>query len=145
MLQLLIIEDEVQAAELAVHTLKQAGFDCTSERVASEGDFRKALARSPDLILSDSNIPGFDGWTALSIAKSESPNTPFIFVSGHLEEVAARRALTDGAAGYVPKTELQRLPAVVRTALGSVTPGPAGAREEGRHTASAIDAGGIAG
>jgi len=145
MLQLLIIEDEVQAAELAVHTLKQAGLDCTSERVASEGDLRKALARSPDLILCDSNIPGFDGWTALSIAKSESPNTPFIFVSGHLEEAAARRALTDGAAGYVPKTELQRLPAVVRSAMGSVTPGPAGAREEGRRTASAIDPSGIVG
>jgi len=144
MLRLLLIEDEVQAAELAVHTLKQAGLDCASERVASEGDFRKALARSPDLILSDSNVPGFDGWAALSIAKSEFPNTPFIFVSGHLEEAAVRRALANGAAGYVPKTELPRLPAVVRAALGSVTPGPASALEEGRRTASAIDPSGIA-
>jgi len=144
MLRLVIIEDEVQAAELAVHKLKQAGLACTSERVASESDFRAALARSPDLILSDSNVPGFDGWVALSIAKSAVPNTPFIFVSGHLEEAAARRALANGAAGYVPKTELERLPAVVRSALGSVTAGPAGAQEAGWRTASATDASGVA-
>jgi len=144
MLRLLIIEDDVQAAELVVHSLKQAGLDSTWEQVASEGDFRRALARSPDLILSDSNVPGFDGWAALSVAKSEFPQTPFIFVSGHFEEAATRRALANGAAGYVGKTELERLPAVVRLALGRVTADLASTGKGAQLTASASDASRIA-
>jgi two-component system cell cycle response regulator len=144
MLRLLIVEDEVEAAELVVHSLQQAGLDCTWEQVASERDFRGALARLPDVILSDSNIPGFDGWAALSVANSEFPQAPFIFVSGHFEDAATRRALANGAAGYVGKTELERLPAVVRFALGRVTADSTSTGKAAQNTGSAGDAGRIA-
>src|SRR5438270_12572929 len=124
MLRLLILEDDESAAELTLRSLSAAGLSCALDRVGTELEFRSALARSPDLILSDSNVPGFDGWAALSIANAQLPNTPFIFVSGHLDEAARLRALINGAVGFVPKTELQRLPRVVRSALGGVRPGP---------------------
>ena len=54
MLRLLIIEDDDSAAELTLRSLSAAGLSCDVERVGSEVEFRSALTRTPDLILSDS-------------------------------------------------------------------------------------------
>jgi CheY-like chemotaxis protein len=59
MIRMLIVEDDAPAAELAVKVLEAAGLACAHEVVATEGDFRSALARAPDIVLSDSNVPGF--------------------------------------------------------------------------------------
>jgi two-component system cell cycle response regulator len=133
MIRMLIIEDEVPAAELTVRALESAGLHCSCERVASEADFRRALARAPDIILSDSDVAGFDGMAALSIARTERPRTPFIFVSGNLAEREARRALDNGAAAYVAKSDLSRLAPAVRAVLER-------AAEAERRRASSSDA-----
>ncbi len=117
MLRLLIIEDDELAAELMLGSLLAAGLPCACERVQSEVEFRAALEHSPDLILSDSNVPGFAGLAALTIAKDERPAIPFIFVSGHMSEAAVRRARDGGALDFVAKADLGRLPDVVRSAL----------------------------
>jgi two-component system, cell cycle response regulator len=117
MLRLLIVEDDGPAAELTLRSLLSAGLPCVCERVQTEVEFRAALAHSPDLILSDSNVPGFDGMSALTIAKAAQPAIPFVFVSGHMSEVAVRRARDHGASDFVAKGDLRRLPSVVRSAL----------------------------
>src|SRR6185312_2027370 len=117
MIRMLIIEDDAADAEWTHRTLRQAGISCTLERVETENSFREALGRSPDLILSDSNVPGMDGWTALEIAKAECPATPFLFVTGHADPAAAISAKERGAAGMVAKSELTRLAGVVRSLL----------------------------
>jgi len=113
MLRLLIIEDDESAAELTLRSLTAAGLSCAFERVGTEVEFRSALARTPDLILSDSNVPGFEGMTALGIAKTEQPAIPFIFVSGHMSDSAMRRARANGATDCISKSELPRLPRIV--------------------------------
>ncbi|HXR93083.1 MAG TPA: diguanylate cyclase [Steroidobacteraceae bacterium] len=115
MIRMLIIEEDAADAEWTHRALRQAGIPCTFERVETEGAFRQALGHSPDLILSDSNVPGMDGWTALAIAKSECPATPFVFVSGHVDPAAVSSAKERGAAGFVAKSELARLAGVVRS------------------------------
>ncbi len=117
MLRLLIIEDDESAAELTLRSLSAAGLSCALDRVGTEVEFRSALARTPDLILSDSNVPGFDGMAALTIAKAEQPAIPFIFVSGHMSDSAMRRARAGGATECLTKSELQRLPRIVRSVL----------------------------
>lgn len=117
MIRMLIVEDDAPAAEMTVRALESAGVECSHEVVASEGDFRDALARAPDVILSDSNVPGFDGMAALSIAKSESPRVPFIFVSGSKHAVKVRAAIAGGAAAYVCKSDLTGLALTVLSAL----------------------------
>jgi diguanylate cyclase (GGDEF)-like protein len=117
MLRLLMVEDDQAAAELTLRALRSSGLNFECERVANEADFRDALRRGPDLILSDSNVAGFDGLTALGIASGDRPNTPFIFVSGHLEEAVVERALNGGARGFVAKSELDGLASAVRSAL----------------------------
>src|SRR4051794_13386916 len=117
MLRFLIIEDDESAAELTLRSLSAAGLSCAMERVGTEVEFRSALAKTPDVILSDSNVPGFDGMAALNIAKSERPAIPFIFLSGHMSDSAMRRARAGGATDCLSKSELQRLPRVVRSVL----------------------------
>ncbi len=92
-LDLLLIEDSVPDAELAVRLLTAAGYKCRHRRVESEKEMRQALKdRLPDLILSDFRMPGFDGMSALVIARAEAPGVPFIFLSGTIGEERAIEA-----------------------------------------------------
>jgi diguanylate cyclase (GGDEF)-like protein len=117
MIRMLIVEDDAAAAEQIQRALRQAGIACTLERIQTETAFRQALGQSPDFILSDSNVPGFDGWTALTIAQAECPGTPFVFVTGHADPAAAKTAAARGAAGLVAKSDLARLAVLVRSLL----------------------------
>jgi diguanylate cyclase (GGDEF)-like protein len=120
-LHLLIVEDVAAEAELAVYQLKRAGLHCTWTRVEAEASFRKALhEQRPDVILSDFSLPGYDGSAALELTRRESPDTPFIFVSGTIGEERAIEALKAGAVDYVLKSNLERLAPAVRRALGDV-------------------------
>jgi len=117
MIRMLIVEDDAAAADLAREVLEQAGLGCSVERVESEVEFRQALGRSPDLILSESNIPGFDGLTALTIAHSVRPTIPFIFLTAHSSTVGPTVTEQPHAAGFVSKSDLTALPTIVRSAI----------------------------
>ncbi len=54
-----------------------------SRVVADELGFRHAFGEfAPQIVLSDFSLRGFDGLSALEIARAMAPATPFIFVSG---------------------------------------------------------------
>src|SRR6267143_6030708 len=115
-LRVLLIEDSQSDAELAMWRLKQAGYVCTFRCVVNEIEMRAALsAELPDLILSDFSLPGFDGMSALAVARAAAPGVPFIFLSGTIGEERAIEALKCGAIDYVLKSNPKRLvPAVAR-------------------------------
>ena len=76
---------------------------------------RRCATNGHDIILSDFSLPQFDGMSALALARRESPDIPFIFVSGTIGEERAIEALRCGAVDYVLKSNLKRLaPAVTR-------------------------------
>src|SRR6267378_7862064 len=117
-MRILFIEDVEADAVLAARELKRSGMSVDSRRVEREDDLRRELGEfKPQVILSDFNMPQFDGMTALAIACEAAPDTPFIFVSGTIGEEYAIRALKNGATDYVLKTNLVRLPAAVERAL----------------------------
>jgi diguanylate cyclase (GGDEF)-like protein len=115
-LRVLLVEDSATDAQLAIRQLTSGGFSCSHRCVASEAEMRAALrSELPDLILSDSSLPHFDGMQALAIARQEAPGVPFIFVSGAMGEERAIEALQCGAIDYVLKNNPKRLvPAVKR-------------------------------
>src|ERR1700739_3649785 len=101
-LQLIAVEDNATDSGLVARHLAKAGFNCVIHRVETEPDFTLALRTvQPDLILSDFSLPQFDGLRALEIARKDSPETPFIFVSGTFGEARAVDALHRGASDYV--------------------------------------------
>jgi diguanylate cyclase (GGDEF)-like protein len=120
-LRVLLIEDSAADTELTVRRLKAAGFSCSYRCVVNERQMRSALeAELPDLILSDFSLPGFDGMTALAIARVEAAGVPFIFLSGTIGEERAIEALKCGAIDYVLKSNYRRLVPAVKRALADV-------------------------
>jgi DNA-binding response OmpR family regulator len=118
-LRILMLEDNPADAELVQFELEEAGFTFTAKVVMTEKDFTQELKEcSFDLILSDYDLPNFNGALALARAKKGCPETPFILVTGAVSEDRAIEILTQGAKDYVLKTRLQqRLVPAVRRAL----------------------------
>ena len=117
-LRVLILEDVPTDAELMEHELRSAGIELTATRVDNEDSFLEALGRfSPEIILADYSLPGFDGESALSMARERAPSVPFIFVTGALGEERAVDLLKNGATDFVLKDRLNRLPLCVKRAL----------------------------
>jgi two-component system cell cycle sensor histidine kinase/response regulator CckA len=117
-LRVLIVEDRAEDAELAARELKRGELSCETHHVDSEHTFRRALVDfRPEVVLADYTIPGFGGMAALEILRAEAPTIPLIVVTGSLDEETAAECIKAGAADYVLKTNLIRLPSAVRGAL----------------------------
>ena len=94
LLRILVLEDLVTDYELMLRELRKAGLDFTARRVETEADFRQQLHEfAPHLVLADYSLPGYDGLSALELARRECPQVPFIFVSGTMGEENAIEAL----------------------------------------------------
>ncbi len=116
--RILHLEDFADDAELVRETLAAEGIDCQVTWVTNRAAFLEALGRGGfDLVMSDYGLPGFDGATALRMARESLPQTPFIVLSGTLGEEHAIQMLQGGATDYVLKTRLSRLGPAVRRAL----------------------------
>lgn len=117
-LSILVLEDSPLDAELAITALTQAGYECRWDRVETGEEFIARLDAEPyDLILSDYNLPTFDGMTALKTFQGRGHEAPFILVSGAIGEEKAIEILKAGATDYVLKDRLSRLVPVVQRAL----------------------------
>ncbi len=117
-LRLLQLEDNPVDAELITTTLIEGDIPCQSQLVDTRQAFVAALKEGRmDLILADYSIPGFDGMTALILARQHCPDVPFLFVSATIGEELAIDAMHQGATDYVLKQRLGRLVPSVQRAL----------------------------
>ncbi|OEC85278.1 MULTISPECIES: histidine kinase dimerization/phosphoacceptor domain -containing protein [Methanobacterium] len=117
-LKILILEDVAFDAELIEYELRREGVKFLSRRVETKESFISELeVLKPDLILADHSLPKFDGLSALKIANSECPYTPFLFVSGKIGEEFAVNALKEGATDYIFKNNLSKLVPAMQRAL----------------------------
>ena len=73
---------------------------------------REALEKleqnTPDLVLTDLQMPEMDGLQLVEAIKSKYPHIPVILMTAHGSEDTAVQALRRGAASYVPKPNLAR-------------------------------------
>lgn len=117
-LRLLHLEDNPTDADLVSSVLGEGGIPCTSSRVDTRAAFVAALKEGAvDLILADYSLPGFDGMSALALARQQAPDVPFLFVSAVIGEELAIDAMHQGATDYVLKQRLGRLVPSVQRAL----------------------------
>ena len=117
-IRLLVVEDNAVDAELIVMTLRRAGLTIEPAIAADEAELRSLIVRfTPDVVLCDFSLSGFDGFEAQRIVRQAHPRVPVIFVSGSISEEDAAMALRSGAVDYVMKSSLTRLPnAIARAA-----------------------------
>ena len=109
-LKILLLEDVPTDADMVEFELKKQNIPFVSKRVETKSEFTAQLGEFlPDLILSDYSLPQFTGMDALLIAKEHSPHTPFIVVTGSINEETAVDCIMAGAWDYVTKEHLARL------------------------------------
>ncbi len=128
------LEDNPRDAALVRDILTAEWPDCFISVVSTRQDFISLLELGGhDLILSDYQMPGFNGLEALQIVRARGIETPFIFLSGTLGEERAIEAVRAGAADYVIKDRMQRLTISIQRVLQE-----AGARRARRKVEEAL-------
>ncbi|MEJ7644619.1 MAG: ATP-binding protein [Chryseolinea sp.] len=117
-LKILMLEDLEDDAWLIERALKKGDINFSSMRVDSRNEFTEALdTYRPDLILSDHALPQFNSIEALEICQRKKIKIPFLLVTGAVSEEFAVSCLKQGAADYVLKSNLARLPLAIKHAL----------------------------
>jgi diguanylate cyclase (GGDEF)-like protein/PAS domain S-box-containing protein len=117
-IRILHLEDDPLDANFVREKLEAEGLVCDILWVNSKQPFLSALeSGSFDLVLSDFNLPDYDGMSALQKVRETHPELPVIVISGTIGEDEAVDCLKAGATDYVLKQRLQRLGAAVRRAL----------------------------
>ena len=61
---------------------------------------------APDLVITDLQMPEMDGLELVAAARVHCPQVPVILITAYGSEMLAVEALEQGAATYVPKTQL---------------------------------------
>jgi PAS domain S-box-containing protein len=117
-LRILMLEDVPMDAELLEYELRRSGLLFSARVVDTRESFTAALGEfAPDLILSDYSLPRFDGMSALALARQQLPHTPFLIVTGSVNEETAVRCMQAGATDYLLKSNLARIGPAIASAL----------------------------
>jgi two-component system cell cycle sensor histidine kinase/response regulator CckA len=117
-LHVMLIENSSADAQLNLHKLEHAGFQCQPQIITTRAEFLEHVARFPfDIVLADYRLPGWTGMDAFSAMRQAGRDVPFILVTGFLGEEVAVECIKQGVTDYVLKEHLDRLPIVVARAL----------------------------
>ena len=126
--RILIIDDDVGFRDLLRIHLSAAGYQV---QVAEDGvaGGRALLAQTPDLIVSDLNMPFLDGFELLSLLHSDAETTsiPVILLSGRSDGDTMAKAVELGAADFLTKPVtrdqlLESIDACLSRAKGRTSP-----------------------
>ncbi len=114
--EILHLEDDPGDAALVAGCLKSAGIACHIVQADGRKSFEAALAQgSFQLIITDLDLPGYDGISALKFARDQKPGIPVIVLSGSLRKEAAEECRRLGAADCLSKGRMETLiPAMLR-------------------------------
>jgi CheY-like chemotaxis protein len=102
--QILITDDEQYLRELLTSQLQEKGYKCVSLASKAEA-YKWSLEHKPDLIITDINSPGMDGFQFLRLIKSHASTgkVPVVFLTGVASSETADQAKRLGAAEFVTK------------------------------------------
>ena len=102
MSKILIVEDELEIAELEKDYLEKEGFEVTIEGDGKKG-LEKILTKEFDLVLLDIMLPNMSGLDICREAR-KNVNIPIIMVSARKEENDKVKGLECGADDYITKS-----------------------------------------
>lgn len=117
-LELLLVEDSEDDADLVLLELRRSGFVVNHQRVQTAPAMQEALrARRLDVIISDFSMPRFSAPGALRVLRDSGLDIPFIIVSGTIGEETAVDSLRGGAHDFLVKGKLARLAPTIQREL----------------------------
>jgi CheY-like chemotaxis protein len=103
-LRILVADDDAWILHMVTTVLEKRGYQVDT---ASDGEeaYQKAIARPPDLLITDVMMPKMDGWKLVKSlrARSEFALIPVIFLSALSSDDDRIRGFRLGADDYLPK------------------------------------------
>src|SRR5450755_784613 len=120
-LRLLLLEDRTSDADLLISELRRSGVQADVKVVGTRAAYLKNLDSGFDVIISDFHLPQFNAKEALALLQAQHLDIPFIVVSGMMGEETAVDLMKLGAADYLLKDRLARLPQALAHAVGAAT------------------------
>jgi PAS domain S-box-containing protein len=117
-LVILHLEDSPFDAEIIRLRLARVVAGLQLDWATNREEFEALLRQKPyGLILADYELPGFNAPAALDCVNALCPGTPFICVSGAIDDSGLVELLKQGATDYVRKDRLDRLPLAIQRAI----------------------------
>jgi len=117
-MKILLVEDVPSDMELIQRELTKSDIQFIVKVVETRDTFLQALKEfEPAIILSDYNLPSFNGMQALLLRKEHAPLVPFILVTGANNEETAVECMKSGADDYILKNNLTRLVQACKAAI----------------------------
>ncbi|SHG77662.1 hypothetical protein SAMN04488109_1786 [Chryseolinea serpens] len=117
-LKILMLEDSDDDRGLIEYILRKDKLSFVARCVNTRDEFNEAIRGfSPDVVLSDHGLPGFNSAEALEICIKQQATIPFILVTGTVSDEYAISCLRNGADDYILKSNLSRLPTAIRGAV----------------------------
>ncbi|MEM8885849.1 MAG: sigma-54 dependent transcriptional regulator [Planctomycetota bacterium] len=101
--QLMIVDDDPLVADSLAVFLKSRQYDVHVETDAHRALRRLKEGSRVDLILTDVNMPGLDGFALLKEARKVDPGLVVVMLTGYGTIESAVKAMRDGAEDYVTK------------------------------------------
>ncbi|NPC86003.1 response regulator, partial [Pyxidicoccus fallax] len=102
MAHLLLIDDDVALLDVLSLSFEDAGHLVTRAKDGTEG-LERLRQRAPDLIVSDVNMPGVDGFTLCRKLRGAGDTTPLILLTSRDSEIDEALGLELGADDYISK------------------------------------------
>ncbi len=104
MIRVLLVDDhELLRAGLRSRLEREEGISVVGEADSAERAVIVARAVQPDLILLDLLLPRKNGYDVIPELADVAPEAKVLVVSSQAAPSSVRRALSAGAAGYLPK------------------------------------------
>jgi CheY-like chemotaxis protein len=107
MTRILVAEDSPTQSVQIRALLEASNFEVDVVANGKEAVQRLENQQRYDLILTDMMMPEMDGLQLVRAVRVHYPGTPVILMTGQGTDALAIEALEDGAAGYVPKSQVQ--------------------------------------
>jgi DNA-binding NarL/FixJ family response regulator len=119
--RVLLLEGDEHDAARVEQVLRSNGHGAEVFRVGSESSFADALETfAPDVVVA-SGIMGLNSHDALVMSRQRHPEVPFVVIAENVDR-GVLESLRAGAADFISKQELERLPAAVDTVLAERAP-----------------------
>ncbi|MHC4848408.1 MAG: response regulator, partial [Planctomycetota bacterium] len=101
--RLMIVDDDPLVADSLAVFLKSRNYEVSVETDAHRALRRMRDGETPDLILTDVNMPGLDGFALLKESRKIDPNIVIVMLTGYGTIESAVKAMREGAEDYVTK------------------------------------------
>ena len=96
------VDDDFRVRESIESLVESAGYSPLVFSSAEEF-LRSGIIQGAKCLITDVRMPGMDGIELQRLIKRERPELPVIFISAHCDEKARKRALEEGAVGFLYK------------------------------------------